>query len=547
MTNYYPISPARRRASAAGIGRSLTSPWMLRLVRTACIAALGLVVLFTPELGHERHLVGWLVILGFAPAALLMDVLISEARLFGLHTTFDLAGLAIASYLLPGVWHPALMMGAVVLGMGVPAYSLRGGVAYLLLPLGFGLAMGWIAESHLVTNSFLPLLAVFAAVPIVLVYAMAERRRVQAQADRSEVFEGLSQLAGSVGQDFNNMLMAIQGNAELLGLKLEPQHAGRTHLAELNAASHRAAVLSAQLLAFSGDIPSGREQLNMREEILGLLGMLRGLVPHTVEFRPNIDRDLPLVDADRAQLQQIIFNIVMYAASHREGEKATVQINVRCARFRTGEQVLIQVPIERECTLAELFSEQRINGGQRGIGINRVLRFIDAHEGVIELYPAAQDGLLAKSANAAAVTLRLPVVANSVAPVLPNAVPRSVPPQRICLLGEEPAVLAVTRSLLEAQGHKVVTSTDPMMAMAENLHSGMAHDLLVVDVALLRRDDWELPDGAQARIAVLINSNREAVELPNLGTLGHSAAEVLTTPFSSAQLRGAIERSLEKL
>ena len=463
MTNYYPISPARRRAKVARLGQSLTSPWVVRLARVLCIAALGVVVLSAAEPGHGRQLVGWLVILGFAPASLALDLLVSAEHRFRLHTLFDLLALVCCSLLLPQIWHPALMIGAVVLGMGVPAYSVRGWGSYLALLLSFGLAMGWIADRHAIADSYLPLVAIFASIPIVLVYALIERRRAQALADRSELFEGLSQLAGRVGQDFNNMLMTIQGNVELLGLHLEDGHPARQHLSELHAASQKAALLSAQLLAFSGNVPSGREQLNIREEILALLGMLRGLVPSVIELRADIAPDLPMVDADRAQLQQIIFNIVMYAANQFDPGKASIDVKVRRARFRAGEQLLIQVPVARGCTLAELFSEQRSNGGQRGIGINRVLRFIDGHDGAIELYPARQSALSPQPTAGAVVTLRLPVLADTVAPAPTNAIPRTVPPQRIRLLGEESSVLTVTRALLEAQGHLVSNSNDCLL------------------------------------------------------------------------------------
>ena len=515
---------------------------MARAARGVCVAALGVVVLFTPELGSQRYLVGWLVLLGFAPAAILVDLLVKPDHRTFAHTLFDLVGLAICSSLLPGVWHPALLIGAVVLGMSVPGYSLRAGFAYLLLPLAFGCAMAWIALSWNIAGSYLPLLATFVVIPILLLYPLLERHRAQVVADRSQVFEGLSQLAGSVGQDFNNILMAIQGNAELAAQNLERQHPGRKYLDALNAASHRATVLSAQLLAFSGDIPSGRERLDVREEILRLVSVLRLLVPTTTELKPQIAHGLPLVDADRAQLQQIIVNIVMYAANAARGTRSTLVITARRARFRSGEHLLIQVPINDDCTLTELFSEHRTNGGQRGIGAKRVLRFVKAHGGAIELYPATQGGAM--------VTLKLPVVANTAAPVTANYVPRVVAPQKICLLGEGSAVQEVTRSLLEAQGHDVHSSDDPADVSAEiarPTHTTGAFDLLMVDARFFNRHGWEFLDQLDAHLPVLVNSNRGYAELPEPLRRRPGATEMLTTPFSSAQLRTAIERSLGKV
>jgi len=538
MTNYYPISPARRRAQLGHIRQTVTGAWMVLAARAFCIAALGGVVLFTPELGAQRHSVGWLVMLGFAPAAVLMDLLVKPDHRTFTQTLFDLAALAICSYLLPGVWHPALLIGAVVLGKSVPGYALGAGFPYLLMPLAFGSAMAWIAWSWNIAGSYLPLLATLVVIPILLLYAVLERHRAQALANRSRVFEGLSQLAGSVGRDFNDILMTIQGNAELAAQNLERPGRSRKYLEALNVASHRATVLSGQLLAFSGDIPSGREHLNVREEILGLLSVLRLLVPTTIELKPDIAHGLPLVDADRAQLQQIIVNLVTYAAKAAGNSKLTLAITARSARFRSGEHLLIQVPIQDECSLTELFSEQTSSGGQRGIGVQRVLRFVEAHSGAIELYPTPQGGAMA--------TLKLPVVANTSAPVIANYVPSAVPPQRICLLGEASALQEVTRSLLEALGHEVYSSVEPANVTAGDICERGDFDLLMADARFFSRHGWELLDRFNSHLPVLINSDREYAELPEPLNRRGAATELLTTPFSSAQLCAAIERSLRK-
>ena len=85
--------------------------------------------------------------------------------------------------------------------------------------------------------------------------ATTERDELQAQLLHAQKMESVGQLAGGVAHDFNNMLSAIMGYAELGLMRCTPSHPLYTNLKGIQAAGERAADITRQLLAFARKQP----------------------------------------------------------------------------------------------------------------------------------------------------------------------------------------------------------------------------------------------------------------------------------------------------
>src|SRR5690349_18452221 len=95
----------------------------------------------------------------------------------------------------------------------------------------------------------------------------AERRRLEAELRQAQKLEAIGHLAGGVAHDFNNILMVIQGYADLLLAEAPDSGTTRSDLREIQEAARRGSDLTRQLLAF------GRKQvLTIRP--LGLAAVL---------------------------------------------------------------------------------------------------------------------------------------------------------------------------------------------------------------------------------------------------------------------------------
>ena len=84
-----------------------------------------------------------------------------------------------------------------------------------------------------------------------LIRGEEEKRKLEAQLLQLQKMESVGRLAGGVAHDFNNMLTAILGHAELGRMRLDPSHPVYTDLNEICKAAERSADLTRQLLAFA--------------------------------------------------------------------------------------------------------------------------------------------------------------------------------------------------------------------------------------------------------------------------------------------------------
>src|SRR5207249_560881 len=122
----------------------------------------------------------------------------------------------------------------------------------------------------------------------------------------------------------------IMGNAGL-ALDLLPAHdpiAGM--LDDVMRASERAAAVSRQLLAFSGK--TGRfvaHLVDLSEVIEDLSGLAQASISKKVQLKLELDRSIPLIEADTTQIRQVVLNLIANGAESLGDASGTVKVKVR--------------------------------------------------------------------------------------------------------------------------------------------------------------------------------------------------------------------------
>jgi two-component system sensor histidine kinase KdpD len=192
----------------------------------------------------------------------------------------------------------------------------------------------------------------------------------------------------SVSHDLRSPLTAIRAMGEALGSPaLEPTE--RAELGEaITAESERLSRLVDQLIDLSR-LQAGTAE--PRRDWCSLDEVIRAAVEDTGaaadRVRLVIDRDLPLVRADAAQLQRALANLIENGL--RYGSGAPVSVRARAS----GGRVLIRVvdqgpgipPVEQERIFAPFYRAPGAAGRGSGLGLAIVRGFVEANGGRIRV------------------------------------------------------------------------------------------------------------------------------------------------------------------
>jgi len=340
---------------------------------------------------------------------------------------------------------------------------------------------------------------------------VSEHKQVELQLAQSQKMQAIGQLAGGVAHDFNNLLMAIQMQlSELLQRHPvgDPSYEG---LNEIGKTAVRAADLVRKLLAFSRKQTVQRETLELGELISEFEVLLRRLLREDVKLENDYGRDLPLVRADKSQLETAVMNLAVNARdalrSHGTGDGGPAVVRIRVARLARTDAVALGYPgcPDEGCALIEVsdngpgippsvmdkifepFFTTKPQHEGTGLGLATVYGIVKQADGWI--WVESEPG------HGAAFRIFLPIY--TPAPALePASQPAHAPLKfkptprdlsgvgRILFVEDEDAVRIVAARLLRARGYEVIEAADgeEALELAEQ-HAGEI-DLLISDVVM---------------------------------------------------------------
>ena len=225
-------------------------------------------------------------------------------------------------------------------------------------------------------------------------------RQSEAQLRQAQKMEAIGRLAGGVAHDFNNVLTAIFGYADLLMDSFEPQHPGRADVLEIRRAAERAANLTRQLLAFSRKQVLQPRRVNLNDVVASLETLLERLIGEDIQLETRLDESAGEVRADPGQIEQVLMNLAANARDAMpEGGRlvistANVDISADAARehpgFEAGQFVLLSVtdtghgiPEDVRRHIFEPFFTTKEQGKGTGLGLATVYGIVKQSGGWI--------------------------------------------------------------------------------------------------------------------------------------------------------------------
>ncbi len=141
---------------------------------------------------------------------------------------------------------------------------------------------------------------------------------LRSQLEHAQRLEAVGRLAGGVAHEFNNILTIVGGAAELLTSEGdgEVQELAR----EIVAAQGRGASLTKQLLSFARKDLIQPRRMALTEAVRDMEALLRRFLTERIRFTLDLASSSPMIVADRAQVEQVIVNLVLNAKDAIQGD-----------------------------------------------------------------------------------------------------------------------------------------------------------------------------------------------------------------------------------
>ncbi|HEX6037689.1 ATP-binding protein [Longimicrobium sp.] len=350
-------------------------------------------------------------------------------------------------------------------------------------------------------------------------YVVEQRRQaVEDQLRQAQKMDALGTLAGGVAHDFNNILAAIHGYAELALLDAPPDSELRQGVDEILKACARARDLVRRILLFSRGQQSRRDAMPLGPVVDEALQLLRATLPPNIEIRSHAAPRLPLVRADATQMHQVVMNLGTNAAYAMREDGGTLSVELGAvdveaaaagfsAELKPGRYLRLRVtdtgcgmrPEIRERLFEPFFTTKGQAG--TGLGLSVVHGIVRDHGGTISV--ASQPG------EGSRFDIHLPAAPNA---AVPRADDRAQGPrgagQHVMYVDDEPALCHIMTRILVHLGYRCTAFTDPVAALQEFRTAPQAFDAVVTDLQMpamsgldLARAVWSVRPGVAVAVA----------------------------------------------
>ncbi|MBS3734452.1 MAG: PAS domain S-box protein [Phycisphaerae bacterium] len=350
---------------------------------------------------------------------------------------------------------------------------------------------------------------------------VTERRRVEEQLRQAQRLEAVGRLAAGIAHDFNNQLSVVKGYCDLLmGGPLDDKKAVSEGLREIERASHRAAKLTGQLLAYSRQQVLRPEIVDLNEVLRDMTNPLQRMIGEDVRLSVVTDPSAGRVRVDPARLQQAVMNLATNARDampdggelHLEVANADMDAEFyrRHRDVTAGSHVMLIVqdtgvgmPPDQLTAIFEPFYTTKEVGKGTGLGLSMVYGFVKQSGGHVVVRSAPGHGtvvrLILPRVDEAAETpdppsdtpqrqdASQPAGAAPSRPSMPrqaNASAAEKAPRRLLVVEDEPAVRGILVHMLRDGGYDVIEAESPNEALQTIRDDSIRVDLLITDVVM---------------------------------------------------------------
>ena len=382
-----------------------------------------------------------------------------------------------------------------------------------------------------------------------------ELENAQHQLVQAEKMSALGLLVSGVAHELNNPLAGVVGYSQLL-LRGGADESVRKGLEKINREAERCKKIVQNLQTFA-------RKRKPQKELVGVNGVLEStlelrayqLKVDNINVETDLDPDLPMIQADFHQLQQVFLNIIINAHQAMMGTGRPGRLLVRTRHVQGTAMVeiedngpgILQEDLGR--VFDPFFTTKEVGQGT-GLGLSICYGIIEEHQGRISSHNAADGG-------GAVFRVELPIAENETVPGVGADIGHHAPVEteergaarcNILVVDDEPAILDILRQVLRVDGHRVDTALNGAVALRKI--SNEHYDVIISDLKMPGMSGQELFGvirGEHPELAArVIFSTGDVVSDDTRGFLESSGNRYLQKPFEIDSIRRTVYSLLQE-
>ena len=329
---------------------------------------------------------------------------------------------------------------------------------------------------------------------LTVIHDITERKRIEAQMRQAQKMEALGTLAGGIVHDFNNLLQALVGCAEMATDDVPRTSPAWAHLQDVLAVASRAKDLAQQILTFSRRREQERKPVPLPGLVQESLRLVRALLPTTIEIREHVEPGVGPVLADATQIHQVLLNLCANAGHAMRERGGVLDIHLEAVEvdaafaaahppLRSGPHIRLVVddtghgiaPDIRE-RIFDPFFTTKDQGEGIGMGLAVVHGIVAGHAGAITVESAPAHGT--------SIAVYLPQCARGESGPVAVEVLTHGAGERLLIIDDEVPVARIWGQMLESLGYQTVCCTSSVEGLDIVRAAPDRFDLVITDLVM---------------------------------------------------------------
>lgn len=326
---------------------------------------------------------------------------------------------------------------------------------------------------------------------VAVVSNISEEVNLQRQLEQAQRQEAIATLAGGLAHNFNNLLTIILGLVTLMHGKIPPDHPAFADLMDIERQVRAGRDITQKLLSFRRSLDFKMQPLDLNRLVATTADMFGRTRPELV-IRQELAPNLPAVEGDPGQIQQVLMNLLINAwQSMPQG--GVIVLETRAVQLtdwqdpdwevKPGSFVCLSVTDSGtgmdEATVARLFEPfftTKEPGQGSGLGLASAARIMKNHHGAIQVRSRLGEG--------STFTLFFPASTARPRAEIPEDT-GIIPGQgTILVVDDDPTLRRVARKLLEKLGYRVREAASGEQALQIYAQHQEEIDLVLLDVLM---------------------------------------------------------------